>query len=149
MRRSICAAALLLVPVAGFAQPAGAREAFLKVCGGCHPVETVTSQRRTRAQWQESINSMVTRGAKGTDAELAAILDYLAAQFGPAAPGAPAAPPFGPAAEAGDGTRRICPGPPTSTWWTRPLPIAAVRSTPPSASTATARMRAVPTTAPT
>jgi mono/diheme cytochrome c family protein len=96
MRRSISAAALLLVPVAGFAQPAGAREAFLKVCGGCHPVETVTSQRRTRAQWQESINSMVARGAKGTDAELAAILDYLTAQFGPAAPGAPSAP-FGPA----------------------------------------------------
>jgi mono/diheme cytochrome c family protein len=89
MQKTICAAALLLAPVAGFAQPAGAREAFLKVCGGCHPVETVTSQRRTRAQWQESINSMVTRGAKGTDAELAAILDYLAGQFGPAAPGAP------------------------------------------------------------
>src|SRR6266550_4546924 len=31
MRKSICAAALLLAPVAGFAQPAGAREAFLKV----------------------------------------------------------------------------------------------------------------------
>ena len=67
MRRGICVAALLLAPVAGVAQPAGAREAFLKVCGGCHPVETVTWQRRSRAQWQESINSMVTRGAKGTD----------------------------------------------------------------------------------
>ena len=88
MRKGICAAALLLAPVAGVAQPAaGAREAFLKVCGGCHPVETVTSQRRTRAQWQESINSMVTRGAKGTDEELAAILDYLTTQFGPASPG--------------------------------------------------------------
>ena len=39
---------------------------------------------------------MVARGAKGTDAELAAILDYLTAQFGPAAPGARSAP-FGPA----------------------------------------------------
>jgi len=94
MRKSIYAAVLLLAPAAGFAQPGGAREAFLKVCGGCHPVETVTSQRRTRAQWQEGINSMVSRGAKGTDAELAAILDYLAAQFGPAAPGAA---PFAPA----------------------------------------------------
>ena len=68
MRHGICVAALLLAPVAGVAQPAaGAREAFLKVCGGCHPVDTVTSQRRSRAQWQESINSMVTRGAKGTE----------------------------------------------------------------------------------
>ena len=80
---------LLLAPVAGVAQPAsGGREAFQKVCGACHPVETITGQRRGRAQWQESINAMVARGAKGTDEELAAILDYLTTQFGPAAPGA-------------------------------------------------------------
>ena len=90
MRHGICVAALLLAPAAGVAQPAaGAREAFLKVCGGCHPVDTVTSQRRSRAQWQESINSMVTRGAKGSNDELAAILDYLATQYGPASPGGP------------------------------------------------------------
>jgi mono/diheme cytochrome c family protein len=91
MRHGICVAALWLAPVAAVAQPAGAREAFLKVCGSCHPVDTVTSQRRSRAQWQESINSMVTRGAKGTNEELAAILEYLATQYGPAAPGGPPA----------------------------------------------------------
>ena len=32
---------------------------------------------------------MVARGAKGTDEELAAILDYLTAQYGPASPGGP------------------------------------------------------------
>ncbi len=89
MRYGFFAAALLLAPVAGVAQPAGAREALQKVCGACHAVETVTSQRRTRAQWQENINSMVARGAKGTDAELALILDYLATQHGPSAPVAP------------------------------------------------------------
>lgn len=88
MRTAICAAMLLLSPVAGVAQPAaGARETFVKVCGACHPVETVTAQRRSRAQWQESINGMVGRGAKGTDEELSAILEYLTTQFGPAAPG--------------------------------------------------------------
>ena len=91
MRHGICVAALLLAPVAGVAQPSGAREAFLKVCGGCHPVDTVTSQRRSRAQWQESINSMVTRGAKGTNEELSAILEYLTTQYGPASPGGPPA----------------------------------------------------------
>ena len=72
MRNLICAAALLLAPAAGVAQQpaAGARESFVKVCGGCHPVETVTGQRRARAQWQDSINAMVARGAKGTDEEL-------------------------------------------------------------------------------
>src|SRR5690348_15515098 len=88
MRNGICLAALLLAPMAGVAQPpAGARETFLKVCGSCHPVETVTSQRRSRAGWQENITAMVGLGAKGTEDELAAILDYLAAQYGPGGPG--------------------------------------------------------------
>ena len=88
MHRGIRIAALLLVPIAGVAQPpAGAREAFLKVCGTCHAVETATAQRRTRAQWQENINSMIARGAKGSEQEFALILDYLASQYGPAVPG--------------------------------------------------------------
>jgi mono/diheme cytochrome c family protein len=75
---------LLLAPIIGFAQaPAGPPPAFQKVCGACHSIETVTSQRRTRAQWQESITSMIERGAKATDEEIALILDYLTAQYGP------------------------------------------------------------------
>ena len=85
MRNGICIAALLLAPATCVAQsPAAASAAFQKVCGACHSVETVTSQRRTRAQWQESINSMIARGAKGTDEEFALILDYLTTQYGPA-----------------------------------------------------------------
>jgi cytochrome c oxidase cbb3-type subunit 3 len=93
MRIGICVAALLLAPVAGSAQPpAGSREAFQEVCAGCHALETVTSQRRTRAQWQESINSMVARGAKGTPEQLGLILDYLTTVYGPAPTTATAAP---------------------------------------------------------
>ena len=107
MRNGIGMAVLLLAPVAGVAQPpAGAREAFQKVCGACHPVETVTAQGRTRAQWQESINAMVARGAKGTEEELAAILDYLTTQFGPASPGGP----VGAAGGGGDAARAYSPG---------------------------------------
>lgn len=97
MRKCIGVAALLLAPTASVAQTAaGAREAFQKVCGSCHAIETVTAQRRTRAQWQESINSMVARGAKGTEEELTLVLDYLSAQFGPNSPaGAPPAAPAG------------------------------------------------------
>jgi cytochrome c oxidase cbb3-type subunit 3 len=87
MRNGICVAALLLAPATCVAQsPGAARAAFQDVCGACHSVETVTSQRRTRAQWQESINSMVARGAKGTDEQFALILDYLTTQYGPASP---------------------------------------------------------------
>ena len=46
----------------------------------------MTSQGRTRAQWQESITSMIQRGAKATDEEFASILVYLAAQYGPTSP---------------------------------------------------------------
>lgn len=87
MRQRGWAVALLLAPASCLAQtPAGAREAFQKVCSACHSLETVTSEHRTRAQWQDSINSMVSRGAKGSPEELALILDYLTAQYGPASP---------------------------------------------------------------
>src|SRR4051812_12898397 len=66
-----------------------------KVCGACHPLETVTSQRRTRGQWQESIDQMVARGAKGTPEEFTAVIDYLVRNHGPAA--APNVPLPGPA----------------------------------------------------
>src|SRR3954447_3349606 len=83
MRKKIWLA-LLLAPAAALAQPpTGAREAFQKVCGACHSLETVTSQRRTRPQWQESIASMIARGAKGTEEEFSLILDYLTIQYGP------------------------------------------------------------------
>ena len=66
MHRGIRIAALLLVPIAGVAQPPAGAGAFLKVCGTCHRGDG-TGQRRTRAQWQENINSMIARGAKGSD----------------------------------------------------------------------------------
>ena len=97
MRYGIGLAALLLSPATGVAQsPAAARAVFQDVCGACHSVETVTSQHRTRAQWQESIASMVARGAKGTDGQLALILDYLTSQYGPVPPGGRGATPAAP-----------------------------------------------------
>ena len=85
MRIGVCIAALLLAPRWSGAQPpAGSKEVFQEVCAGCHALETVTSQRRTRAQWQESINSMIARGAKGTPEQFGLILDYLATVYGPA-----------------------------------------------------------------
>ena len=100
MRKGIWVATLLLLaPAMGVAQPpAGAREAFQKVCGACHALETVTAQRRTRAQWQESIVSMVAKGAKGTEEEFSLILDYLTVQYGPTTPGGRGAAPPAPTA---------------------------------------------------
>jgi cytochrome c oxidase cbb3-type subunit 3 len=90
MRFSLWAVVPLLVP-APMAAQAPAAATFQKICGACHTVDTVTSQRRSRAQWQESIASMIAKGAKGSDDEFAQILQYLTSQYGPTAPG-PAAP---------------------------------------------------------
>jgi cytochrome c oxidase cbb3-type subunit III len=71
---------------------ANAKAVVQKVCGNCHTPESVITNRRSRAQWQETINKMITtQGAKGTPEEFATVLDYLTSQYGPSSP-APASP---------------------------------------------------------
>jgi mono/diheme cytochrome c family protein len=69
---------------AAHAQPdmAASRATFNKVCGVCHTPETAVATRRTKAQWEESIDKMVQLGAKGTDDEFAAVLSYLVSEYG-------------------------------------------------------------------
>jgi competence protein ComEA len=57
------------------------RDATVKVCSGCHNVRIVASLRLTRDGWAEVVKDMVKEGAKGTDQELAQVLDYLSANF--------------------------------------------------------------------
>jgi competence protein ComEA len=54
---------------------------LLKVCGGCHQAERSASVRLSREGWEGVIADMLQRGAKGTDAELTAVLDYLSKHF--------------------------------------------------------------------
>jgi len=62
--------------------PAGpGKDATVKVCSGCHGVGVVASLRLTREGWAGVIKDMVREGAKGTDEELAVVLDYLSANF--------------------------------------------------------------------
>jgi cytochrome c oxidase cbb3-type subunit 3 len=63
--------------------PAGSAATFQKVCGVCHTTQSVVGTRRTRAQWQETIDKMVGLGAKATDEEFATIVSYLSAEYGP------------------------------------------------------------------
>jgi cytochrome c oxidase cbb3-type subunit III len=48
-----------------------------RICGICHPFESVVAVKRTRAQWEATVENMVGRGARGTNAELTEIIDYL------------------------------------------------------------------------
>ncbi|MCC6264191.1 MAG: pyrroloquinoline quinone-dependent dehydrogenase, partial [Bryobacterales bacterium] len=54
-------------------------------CGKqCHGMAVITSQHRSREQWKSTVDGMVARGAPGSQAELNLVVEYLAAQFGPA-----------------------------------------------------------------
>lgn len=64
--------------------PAGGAKALVeKTCGtGCHSVEVVTSQRMSEKEWSAVVHNMAARGARASDAELAAIIEYLAKTLG-------------------------------------------------------------------
>jgi competence protein ComEA len=84
MRHGAAAAAAILMAVSVSAQglPDGrGKPELLKVCGGCHQAERSASVRLTREGWEGVIDDMIRRGAKGTDEEFAAILEYLATHF--------------------------------------------------------------------
>ena len=53
-----------------------------KVCTQCHPFENIIAIRRTRAQWEATVENMVGRGARATPDELAAIVDFLGEKYG-------------------------------------------------------------------
>ena len=53
-----------------------------KVCNECHGPETFTQKKRTKADWEKVIQSMVDKGAEGTDKEFDTIVAYLTKYFG-------------------------------------------------------------------
>ena len=57
------------------------KEVTVRVCGACHSASRSAAVRLTRDGWQNVIAKMVSLGAKGSDTELAAVLDYLSANF--------------------------------------------------------------------
>ena len=57
------------------------RELTVRVCAGCHEPQRAASIRLTREGWQEVVAKMVGLGAKGTDEELAKVIDYLAENY--------------------------------------------------------------------
>ena len=78
------------VAILTFVSPASAQDPFpdgpgkdvtVRMCGTCHPSARGASVRLTREGWQNVIAKMVSLGAKGTDEELAAVLDYMATHF--------------------------------------------------------------------
>ena len=82
-----CAAGVLVLATAHPATaqvtlPDGAgKDQMIKVCGVCHEAQRVASIRLTREGWQTTIGDMIARGARATDEEFQAVLDYLSTHF--------------------------------------------------------------------
>jgi competence ComEA-like helix-hairpin-helix protein len=55
------------------------KETLERVCSACHELDTATGTRHTRAEWRAIVDAMVNQGARATDEEFAAIIEYLAA----------------------------------------------------------------------
>jgi competence protein ComEA len=80
-----CVWMIVMPAVVGLAQvrlpDAPGKDETVRVCGACHEPERAAAVRLTREGWQESIAKMVALGAKGSDEELAKVLDYLTEHF--------------------------------------------------------------------
>ena len=54
----------------------------VRVCTKCHGAGVFSSMRMSRKAWQNEVAAMVEKGATGTPAEMQAVTDYLARNFG-------------------------------------------------------------------
>lgn len=63
--------------------PAGrGRELVMQSCVQCHDLSVTTSQRKTLAEWRQSVGQMVRLGAKLNGSESEVIARYLTRSFG-------------------------------------------------------------------
>jgi quinoprotein glucose dehydrogenase len=51
---------------------------LIRMCTPCHGTETFSQARMSREQWRAEVDSMIARGATGTESEIQAVVDYLA-----------------------------------------------------------------------
>jgi len=91
MRRALCALLVSGSVLAGVLVADGSRQdqnkeqsarVFGKLCGTCHAADRIVGNRRDRAQWEEVLENMASKGATGTDDEFAIVLEYLVRNYG-------------------------------------------------------------------
>lgn len=63
--------------------PDGAgKDLVMNVCTVCHELGRITSKKRTKEEWNDTVDKMAKNGAKATDEEFDKIVAYLAKYFG-------------------------------------------------------------------
>ena len=86
LKQSLATILLAFLPAASLpAQdlPDGAgMELVMNVCSACHELTRITSKKRTKDEWSDTVDKMAKNGAKATDEEFDMIVAYLAKNFG-------------------------------------------------------------------
>jgi competence ComEA-like helix-hairpin-helix protein len=72
----------VLLSAQGPLPDAPGKEAVQRICASCHEIDAVIGSRRTKIGWQQSVDDMVSRGAEGSDADMAAVVAYLTTYYG-------------------------------------------------------------------
>ncbi len=68
---------------AGFVLATGPGMAdFQRACVLCHTPDRIVTVRRTKTEWEEVLDKMITRGAQITDENYGPIADYLLRNYG-------------------------------------------------------------------
>jgi competence protein ComEA len=78
---AICLAAVRPASAQAALPDGPGKDQLVKICGQCHEPQRAASIRLTRDGWESTIGDMIARGAKGTDEDFQAILDYLTKNF--------------------------------------------------------------------
>ena len=81
---ALCSGFLCVPPATAQGLPDGPGKSDLQmVCTTCHSSDQIVKKgRRTAAQWQEVVMQMTAFGAVGSNAQMAAILQYLTSNYG-------------------------------------------------------------------
>ncbi len=53
-----------------------------KICSACHDLDTAVADKHTEKEWRSVVDTMINRGAEGTDEEFDKVVKYLAKYFG-------------------------------------------------------------------
>ncbi len=61
---------------------ASGKQVVVRMCTGCHDVETVIGSRRTKLGWRQNVDDMISRGAEGSEEDVDAVVAYLTTYFG-------------------------------------------------------------------
>ena len=57
-------------------------DVFQRVCVLCHPADRIVSVRKTKTEWEEVLDKMITKGAQLNDDNYGSIEEYLLRNYG-------------------------------------------------------------------